>query len=289
MPRPAGPPTVRLRRLAAELRTLRADAELTREQVEEQTGVNQSTLWRIEKGQARPHGGTLETLFDLYGVDDERRTNLLELARGAKSPGWLRQYPHYSDTISDGYAAYMSFEAEAKAVNNYESLLIPGLLQTEDYARTIMVDGFGADTDTVERRVQVRMERQAILLPERVGRDPLEFWAVIDEAALRREVGGISVMRRQLGRLLELAELPNVTLQMIPFDRGHYRGMDNSFSRLRFGASVPDIVHVEGLAGDLFLESEVEVDRFSLVFDHLRATALSPRDSSALIAAMIQD
>ncbi|HWD78794.1 MAG TPA: Scr1 family TA system antitoxin-like transcriptional regulator, partial [Kribbella sp.] len=150
MPRPSGPPTVRLRRLAAELRALRAEAELTREQVEERSGVNQATLWRIEKGQARPHTGTLETLFDLYGVDDARRTSLIELARGAKSPGWIRQYPHYSDAISDGYAAYISFEAEAKAVNNYESLLIPGLLQTEDYARTIMADGFGADTETVE-------------------------------------------------------------------------------------------------------------------------------------------
>jgi transcriptional regulator with XRE-family HTH domain len=287
MPRPAGPPTVRLRRLAAELKALRAEAELTREQVEERSGVNQATLWRIEKGQARPHTGTLETLFDLYGVDDVRRTNLIELARGAKSPGWLRQYPHYSDTISDGYAAYMSFEAEAKSVSNYESLLIPGLLQTSDYARTIMVDGFGADTETVQRRVQVRMERQTILSPERAERDPLEFWAVIDEAALRREVGGRSVMHAQLGRLVELAELPNVTVQVIPFDRGHYRGMDNSFSRLRFGATVPDIVHVEGLAGDLFLESEAEVDRFSLVFDHLRATALSPRDSNALIATMM--
>lgn len=288
MPRPAGPPTVRLRRLAAELRALRAEAELTREQVEEQSGVNQATLWRIEKGQARPHTGTLETLFDLYGVDGSRRTNLIELARGAKSPGWIRQYPHYSDTISDGYAAYMSFEAEAKAVNNYESLLIPGLLQTQDYARTIMVDGFGADTETVERRVQVRLQRQTILSRDRPERDPLEFWAVIDEAALHREVGGPQVMRAQLGRLLELGELPNVTLQVIPFDRGHYRGMDNSFSRLKFGSGVPDIVHVEGLAGDLFLESEPEVDRFSLVFDHLRATALSPRDSSALIATMMR-
>jgi hypothetical protein len=228
-------------------------------------------------------------LFDLYGVDEARRRNLIELARGAKSPGWLRQYPHYSDAISDGYAAYMSFESEAKSVTNYESLLIPGLLQTEDYARTIMVDGFGADTETVERRVQVRMERQGILSPQRAGRAPLEFWAVIDEAALRREVGGLSVMRAQLGRLVELGELPNVTVQVIPFDRGHYRGMDNSFSRLRFGSGVPDIVHVEGIAGDLFLESEAEVDRFGLVFDHLRATALSPRDSSALIAAMMRD
>ncbi|MGW5188276.1 helix-turn-helix domain-containing protein [Kribbella sp. NPDC004138] len=287
MPRPAGPPTVRLRRLAAELSALRAEAQLTREQVEEQTGVNQGTLWRIEKGHAKPHNGTLEILFDLYGVDDSRRANLIDLARDAKSPGWLRQYPHYSDAISDGYAAYISFESEARSVNNYESLFIPGLLQTEDYARTVMLDGFGADTETVERRVQVRMERQGVLSPQRVGRDPLEFWAVVDEAVLRREVGGRAVMRAQLGRLREVSELPNVTVQVVPFDRGSYRGMDNAFSRLRFGATAPDIVHVEGLAGDLFLELEAEVDRFSSVFDHLRATALSPRDSSALLATLM--
>ncbi|MEV0793856.1 helix-turn-helix transcriptional regulator [Kribbella sp. NPDC050459] len=280
---------MRLRRLAAELTALRADARLTREQVEEQTGVNQGTLWRIEKGQAKPHNGTLETLFDLYGVDDARRASLIELARDAKSPGWLRQYPHYSDAISDGYAAYISFESEAKSVNNYETSFIPGLLQTEDYARTVMLDGFGADTETVERRVQVRMERQRILSPERAGRDPLEFWAVVDEAVLRREVGGRGVMRAQLDRIQEMSDLPNVTVQVIPFDRGAYRGMDNSFSRLRFGATAPDIVHVEGLAGDLFLELEAEVDRFSLVFDHLRATALSPRDSRALLAASMAD
>lgn len=242
MPRSAGPPTVRLRRLAAELRALRAEAELTREQVEEQSGINQATLWRLEKGQARPHTGTLETLFELYGVENTRRAGLIELARGAKSPGWIRQYPHYSDAISDGYA----------------------------------------------RRVQVRLQRQTILSRDLPERDPLEFWAVLDEAALHREVGGLDVMRAQLGRLLELGELPNVTLQVIPFDRGHYRGMDNSFSRLRFGSGTPDIVHVEGLAGDLFLESEAEVDRFGLVFDHLRATALSPRDSCALIATMMR-
>lgn len=289
MARPAGPPTVRLRRLAAELKTLRAEAKLTREQVEEQTGVNQGTLWRLEKGQAKPHNGTLETLCDLYGVDDSRRISLLELARGAKSPGWLRQYPHYSDAISDGYAAYISFESEARSVNNYESLFIPGLLQTEEYARTIMLDGFGADTETVERRVQVRTERQVVLSSDRVGRDPLEFWAVVDEAVLRREVGGRDVMRAQLRRLLEVGEQPNVTLQVIPFDRGSYRGMATSFARLRFGSMAPDLVHVEGLAGDLFLELEAEIDRFGLVFDHLRAVALSPRDSGTLIAKLMAE
>ncbi|MEV8373130.1 helix-turn-helix transcriptional regulator [Kribbella sp. NPDC056861] len=284
MPRPSGPPTVRLRRLASELKAFRAEAKLTREQVQEQTGVNQGTLWRIEKGQAKPHNGTLETLFDLYGVAESRRLELIELTRGAKQPGWLRQY---KDVVPQGYAAYISFESDAKAAHNYESLFVPGLLQTEEYARATLVDGLPMDTDTIERNVQTRMERQVVLARKREGRDPLEFWAVVDEAALRREVGGRAVMRAQLGRLLEMSERPNITLQVVPFDKGAYPGMTGAFVRLNFGAVAPDIIYVESLAGDIFLELEAEIDRYGLVFDHLRARALSPRDSSALIATLI--
>lgn len=287
MPRAAGPPTVRLRRLAAEMKALRAEAQLTREQVQEQTGVNQGTLWRIEKGQAKPHNGTLETLCDLYGVDDSRRTELIELARDAKSPGWLRQFRQYSIEPTGSYAAYISFESEAKAVHNYESLFVPGLLQTEEYARATMSDGWSMDADAIERRVQLRAQRQSLLTRKEDGRHTLEFWAVVDEAALRREVGGRAVMRAQLGRLLEMSERPNVMLQVIPFDKGAHRGMSGSFVRLNFGSLAPDIVCVESLAGDIFLELEAELDRFGLAFDHLRAMALSPRDSGALIATLI--
>ncbi|WP_344237505.1 helix-turn-helix transcriptional regulator [Kribbella hippodromi] len=284
MPRPAGPPTVRLRRLATELRILRTEAALTREQVQDRTGVNQGTLWRIEKGQAKPHLGTLETLFDLYNVTPARRTELIELTRGAKQPGWLRQF---TDVIPRGYAAYISFESEAKAAHNYESLYIPGLLQTEEYARASVLDGLPMDADEVEQNVRTRLERQIVLSRQREDRDPLEFWAVIDEAALRREVGGRAVMRAQLARLLELSEQPNIMLQVIPFDRGAHPGMTGAFVRLNFGPTAPDIVYVESLAGDIFLETEAEIDRYGLVFDHLRAMALSPRDTTAFIGNLI--
>jgi transcriptional regulator with XRE-family HTH domain len=284
MPRPAGPPTVRLRRLAAELRTLRSEAGLTREVVQERTGVNQGTLWRIEKGQAKPHTGTLETLFDLYGVPEARRTELIELTRGAKHPGWLRQF---TDVIPQGYAAYISFESEAKIAHNYESLYIPGLLQTEEYARAAVRDGLPMAAEEIERNVETRMERQVVLGRKREEREPLEFWAVVDEAALRREVGGPAVMRAQLGRLLEVSERPNITLQVLPFDRGAHPGMTGAFVRLNFGPVAPDVVYVESLAGDIFLETEAEIDRYSMVFDHLRAGALSPRDTSAFIATLI--
>ncbi|HZX04025.1 helix-turn-helix transcriptional regulator [Kribbella sp.] len=290
VPRAGGPPTVRLRRLAGEMKALRAEAKLTREQVEERTGVNQGTLWRIEKGHAKPHSGTLETLFDLYGVPSARRAELIELTRGAHQPGWLDQFKDalLKKVISEGYATYIGFEFEAKAVHTYESLYVPGLLQTEDYARTVMIDGWPTEPDAVEPRVRTRMERQAVLTQRRDGRDPLEFWAVIDEAVLRRQVGDRSVMRAQLGRLLEMSERPNITLQVVPFDRGAHPGMSGAFSCIKFGTSTPDIIHTDSLAGAVFLELDVEIERFAFAFDHLRAMALSPRDSSALIGGLLK-
>ncbi|MGZ0147883.1 helix-turn-helix domain-containing protein [Kribbella sp. WER1] len=289
MPRPAGPPTVRLRRLAAEMKALRADAKLTREQVEERTGVNQGTLWRIEKGHAKPHNGTLETLFDLYGVPSSRRVELIELTKGAQQPGWLDQFKDalLSEVITEGYATYIGFESEARAVNNYESLLVPGLLQTEEYARAMMTDGWPMAPDDVEQRVRTRMERQAVLTQRRDERDPLEFWAVIDEAVLRRQIGDRSVMRAQFSRLVEMSERSNVTLQVVPFDRGAHPGMSGAFSCFKFGSVAPDIVYTESLAGAVFLELEADLERFGIAFDHLRAMALSPRDTRALIAGLI--
>ncbi|GAA1720071.1 helix-turn-helix transcriptional regulator [Kribbella yunnanensis] len=278
---------MRLRRLAAELTAFRAAAKLTREQVEDQTGVNQGTLWRIEKGRAKPHNGTLETLFDLYDVPARRRAELIDLASGAKYPGWLRQYREYTNELSDGYATYISFESEAKALHNFETIVVPGLLQTEEYARATMIDGLPMEDEGIERRVQMRMERQTVLTRKRQGADPLQFWAVVDEAVLHRAVGGPAVMRAQLGRLLEMNERPNINLQVIPFAKGAHPGMTGPFVRFVFGSLAPDLVYEERLAGDLFLELEAEIDRYGYVFDQLRARALSPRDSSSLIAELI--
>ncbi|WP_427896292.1 helix-turn-helix domain-containing protein [Kribbella sp. GL6] len=288
MARPAGPPTVRLRRLAAEMKALRAEAKLTREQVEERTGVNQGTLWRIEKGHAKPHNGTLETLFDLYGVPGARRAELIELTKGAHQPGWLDGFKDalLSEVITEGYATFIGFESEARAMNTYESLLVPGLLQTEEYARTVMTDGWPMAPDDVERRVRTRMERQVVLTQRRNERDPLEFWAVVDEAVLRRQIGDRALMRAQFDRLLEMGERSNVTLQVVPFDRGAHPGMSGAFSCFKFGAVAPDIVYTESLAGAVFLELEADIERFGIAFDHLRAMALSPRDSSAFIAGL---
>ena len=270
------PPTVRLRRLAAELRRLRAGAELSRENVEERTGINEATLYRIETARARPQRRTLVALLDLYDVTDPQRADLLTISRGAEHQGWLQ--PYHSE-LPEEYTAYISFEAEAQSVRNYESLYIPGLLQTEDYARAGMVGGLPTASHTVvDQRVQARLERQALLTRD----NPLQLWAIVDEAAIRRVVGGPQIMKAQLKHILEAAQAPNVTFQIISYDKGAHPGMSGSFVHMGFDDPLdPELVYIDTLAGDLFLEADADVRRYKLMFEHLQAIAMSPRETSA--------
>jgi transcriptional regulator with XRE-family HTH domain len=280
--RGAKPPTVRLRRLAAELRRLRADSGLSREQVEEQTGVNEGTLYRLETARARPQRRTLVALLDLYGINGQLRKDLIDIAKTADGQGWLR--PYHSE-LPEEYAAYISFEAEARAVRNYESLFIPGLLQTESYARSVIIGTLPmASQADVEARVQARIERQELLR----STEPLELWAIVDEAALRRVVGDPNVMREQLRHLIDAADQPNVTFQVITFGAGAHPGMPGSFVYMEFGEPTdPELVYVDTLAGDLFLEADADVRRYSAMFNHLRASALSPGDTKDMISTVI--
>jgi transcriptional regulator with XRE-family HTH domain len=269
---------LRLRRLAAELRRLRAEAGLTREDVAGRTGVNEATLYRIETAKARPQGRTLTALLDLYAVPDELRAELGALARQSGEQNWLQSFP---SELPEPYPMYISFEGEARSLLNYESLFIPGLLQTEDYARAALSRGSPtASRDEIQRLVEARMSRQAVLT-----RDPaLRLWAIVDEAAFHRLVGGEGVMKSQLEHLAEAAELPQVTLQAVPYDVGAHPGMAGAFVILQFddpGAS--DVVYVESGSGDLFMESETDVTRYIVIFEHLRALALPPDASVSLI------
>ena len=277
----AKPPTVRLRRLAAELRRLRAEAGYSREQVEEHTGVNEGTLYRLETARARPQRRTLIALLDLYHVEAPLRDDLIELARSADGQGWAR--PHRWQLPGE-YSAYISFEAEARAVHNYESLFVPGLLQTEGYGRA-MVAGVlpAATTAEINERVEARAERQKLL----DGDGPLELWAVVDEAAIRRVTGGPAVMRDELSHVLDMMDRPNVTVQIITFDSGAHPGMPGAFVHMEFRDKLdPELVYVDTLAGDIFLEADEDIRRYRDMFDHLRAGALSPADSARLIAAV---
>jgi hypothetical protein len=283
--RPA-PPTVRSRRLAFELRRLREAAGFTRDQVSEQTGINPATLYRHETAaaRARPQRRTMIALLNLYGASEQQRADLLALSREADVQGWLR--PYHAE-LPEHYTAYISFEAEARTVRNYASLFIPGLLQTEDYARAVIRGNLPmASQKEVEQRVQARMERQALLAKE----DPVQLWAIVDEAALRREVGGAEVMRQQMARLVAAAGEPHVTVQVVPFSAGAHAGMQGAFVIMDFpDPADPEIIYVESMAGDLFLEAEADIRRYRLLFDNLRAVALGPDDSSSVIAGLAQE
>ena len=272
---------MRHRRLAAELRRLRDAAGLTQEEVSERTGKDRSTLYRLESAQQRPQRSTLIQLLDLYGASPDRRAELLGLLREAGQRGWMQ--PHRSD-LPDIYSDYISFESEARSVSNYESLFIPGLLQTEDYARAVIRGTLPhATTEQVETRVTARMERQALL----VGDNSLQLWAIMDEAAVRRVVGGPTVMREQLARLREAAALPHVTVQIIPYAAGAHPGMPGSFIVLEFhDPADQSLVYIDSMAGDLFLEDDLEIRPYILMFEHLRAAAMRPDESLTLLAAI---
>ena len=284
MPKPRPTPTVRLRRLAAEIKRLREAAGLTQEEVSERTGKDRSTLYRLESAQQRPQRATLIQLLDLYGASQEQRTELLTVLREAGQLGWMQ--PLRAD-LPPVYSDYIGFESEARSISNYESLYIPGLLQTEEYARAVIRGTLPyASTEEVENRVRARLERQSLLS----GDDPRQLWTIMDEAAVRRVVGGRLVMREQLLRLHEAAALPNVTVQIVPYEAGAHPGMPGAFIVLEFPDPIDQsLVYTESLAGGLFLEDDLEIRRYILLFDHLRAAAMRPGQTLTLLAEIAEE
>ncbi|MEU8204102.1 helix-turn-helix transcriptional regulator [Streptosporangium sp. NPDC049046] len=277
------PPTVRLRRLAAELRRLREEAGLTQAEVTEKTDLNLATLYRIETAKTKPQLRTLNALLDLYNATGSRRADLVALQKEAKQRGWLHSF---EASLPDQYTALIGLEAEAEQAINYESLFIPGLLQTEDYIRAMIRGVRPAATDEeIENRVSARLQRQALL----EGDAPLHLWAILDEAALLRQVGGVSVMRAQLKHLAQQARRPHITVQVIPFSAGAHPGMPGSFIALKFAEDDFDVVYIDSMAGDLFLEKESDIEMYNHMCQHLRAIALSPADTAALLASLSED
>jgi transcriptional regulator with XRE-family HTH domain len=280
-----GSPTVRRRRLGLILRNLREKAQFTGEEVGNAIERSGSWISRVETGRVGLRGRDLNDLLDFYRVESkETRDELLALAREGKQRGW---WSKYADSLSGPYATYIGFESEATELLTYETLVVPGLLQTEEYARAVFGSSMRpANTDDwVERKVKVRMERQVLLTRE----EPLKVWAILDESVIRRRIGGTSVLRGQLKRLNEIGATPNVTIQVVPFDAGPIPGMIGSFSIVRFRLpDDPDIVYIEGATGDIFAEAEDAV-WYDEVFDHLRAAAISPFESRNMIENMIDD
>lgn len=270
--------TAGLRRLSVLLTEMREHAGLSKEDVSGKTGINITTLYRIETAQARPQRRTLMAMLDLYGVTEQQRDDALELLSDALKPGMSRPY---EATLTEVHAAYINFESEALSARHYQTSYIPGLLQTSDYAEAVIDTNMPKlDGATVSHNVRARMDRAMHLTKP----DPLELWVVLDEAAIRRMVGGPDVMKAQLKRLLDDSQMKNVILQILPFSAGVHPGMAGSFTLLDFkDPADPELVYVEGIAGDQLIEGHPQIRRFGIIFDQLRAMALSPRDSMALI------
>jgi transcriptional regulator with XRE-family HTH domain len=278
VPNPASSPTVRRKQLGTLLRSLRSEKGLTVDEVAGRIGVSPSKVSRLENGHRGASATDIENLSDLYEVDDEQREHLVELAReGKQRATW--------QPTGLPYSTYVGLEADAASISDFGLGIMPGLLQTADYARAVVRAAVPKwPPSVVERRVSGRMARQNLLLSDNYP----QFDAVIDESVLHRVVGSPSIMRAQLERLLELCELPAVTVRVIPYDAGALPAGNNKFIILRFAlADMSDVVFVEGLTGDLYINDPHEVDVYRLTFKTLGALAADANASRQLIAARL--
>jgi transcriptional regulator with XRE-family HTH domain len=276
-------PTVRQRRLAQALRELRHEAGLTQDAVGARMGWHTSKLFRLENARSpRVDWLDVKELMEMYGVRSPHREALIQLARDARMRGW---WTPYRDVFTGSYVA---LEDESSAMRLYCPELVPGLLQTEDYARAVIrAVRPGYDEESVERRVTARRARQKELL-DRIS--PPELALVLNEAVLRRLVGGEHTMAAQLRALADAAQRPGVMLQVLPFSAGAHASLEGGFVLIEFPEETdPDVVYVEGIMGDIYLESVEEVKRYQSAFERNQAVALSPRESSAFMSSLARE
>jgi transcriptional regulator with XRE-family HTH domain len=274
-------PTVRRRRLGAELRKYREAAGLTIDAVAAQLDCSASKISRLETGHTGSSPRDVRDMLALYGVGDAELEALLVVARETRQRGWWQPY----GSILTG--AFVGFESAAHLIRSYEGQCLPGLLQTEAYARCLLKAGATIlDQEELENRLRVRMIRQGLL----THADPVDFWCVLDESALRRPVGGPALMQAQLEHLIAVMELPNVTIQVLPLDVGEHPAMDGSFVLLRFPDDAdPDTVYVTMATGGVFQEKPDDVARYATIFELVQQMALSAEESAAFIATMAKE
>jgi transcriptional regulator with XRE-family HTH domain len=276
-------PTVLRMLLGSQLRDLREAAGVSPDQAGYEIRGSRSKISRLEHGRVSFKERDVADLLTLYGVTDAgRRTHMLALAQQANSQGW---WAKYDDVLPDWFETYVGLEQATSLIRSYELQFVPGLFQTEDYARAVTILGHrAAPEEEIERRVSLRLKRQQLL----AGPEP-RVWAVIDESALRRPLGGRDAMRAQLRHLLDIAALPQVTFQLMPFDRGGHSAAGGSFAILRFAEpDLPDIVYIEQLTGALYLDRREETDRYREVMNSLSAEAETPAGSERLLHQIIR-
>jgi transcriptional regulator with XRE-family HTH domain len=276
-------PTVRRRRLGQELRRLRELKGMTAEEVAERLLVSQSKISRLENGRRSISQRDVRDLCGVYEVEDVRIVDsLMQMAKDSRQQGWWHSFGDIP------YSVYIGLETDAASLRVYDPQVVPGLLQTKSYAEALISGALPevAPTD-VDKRVQVRLRRQErISAPE----NPLRLWAVLDEAALRREVGSRHVMIEQLEHLIEMSRLPHVTVQLIPFTMGAHPGVSGQYAILEFpDAADSSVVYIEGVTSDLYLEKAQDVQKYSVMYEHLRAQALNADQSREFIANAAKD
>ncbi|MFF7023927.1 helix-turn-helix domain-containing protein [Streptomyces klenkii] len=276
-------PTVRRRRLGQELRKLRELKGMTAEEVAERLLVSQSKISRLENGRRSISQRDVRDLCGVYGVEDHRIVDsLMQMAKESRQQGWWHAFGDIP------YSVYIGLETDAASLRVYEASLVPGLLQTPNYASAVTEGSWPeATTADIERRVQVRMRRQErITEPE----NPLRLWAVIDESALRRIVGNREIMAEQMRQLVQFSLEPHITVQVLPYDVGAHPGMYGKFSILEFNdPQDASTVYLEGITSDLYLEKPNDVQTYSVMYEHLRMQALNAEHSRQFIDRVAEE
>ena len=274
-------PTIRRRRLGVELRRHREAAAITIDIVAGRIGCSTSKISRIETGHTSASVGDVRDMLDIYGVPEAAKAELVQIAGEARQKGWW----HPFSTVLTG--AYVGLEDAARSVRTYEQQVVPGLLQSEEYAIAMIRAARLGDTDQeIEQRVRVRMARQSLLTQE----NPIDLRVVLDEAVLSRPVGGDEVMRDQLKRLITAAGWPNVTMQILPFAAGAHAGMDGTFAILDFAEEQDaNVVFTENATGGLFLEKSDELQKYTSIFESIRTAALDEDASTEMMEMLVEE
>jgi transcriptional regulator with XRE-family HTH domain len=281
----SGGPTVLRILLGAQLRRLREGKRISLEEAGNVIRASHSKVSRLETGRVGFKDRDIADLLTYYGVTDEKeRQALRDLASHANKQGWWHDY---SDILPNWFEAYVGLEEATTQIRAYEVQFVPGLLQTGEYARAVTVLGYpNAPERELDRRVGLRLARQVVFTrPE-----PPNIWAVLDEAVLRRPLGGAEIMRGQIKHLIDMAQRPNVTIQVVPFQAGGHAAAGGPFSILRFAEyDLPDVVYLEQLTSALYLDKPEMVDSYLMVMDRLAVEALTPTNSVKTMRALLKE